>query len=52
MKTAPGTGRETASGISRKQSVLSALRERQNRMKEQKRPEQKEPARRKGEQEL
>ncbi len=50
-RTAPETGR-VASGTGRKQSVLHALRERQNRMREQQKPEPKEPAHRKGEQEL
>ena len=48
VKTIPQTGR----GASRKESVLRALRERQNRMREQSRLEQKAPERRKGDQEL
>ena len=47
----PKTGRET-SGISKKQSVLNALRERQARLKEQEKQGQKSQTRRKGEQEL
>lgn len=47
-KTAPQTDR----GINRKESVLSALRERQSRMREQSKPEQKASAHRKGDQEL
>ena len=47
-KTVPQTGR----GSDRKESVLSALRRRQSRMREQSKPEQKTPSHRKGDQEL
>lgn len=52
VKSAPQTDNGTMTGTSRKQSVLNALRERQNKMRKQNKQEQKTSTRRKGEQEL